>query len=153
MSEVITPIIKVDVGESQQTVKGLKKEITDLKDRILNLTKGSDEYNTAVEELQDNQRRLNEVMALTKKEAVAVEGSYDALVHKMSQLKKEWRATADEAKRAEIGAEIGKINAQLKELDAEIGNYQRNVGNYVSHWEGMPEVTKDFGAAMRERKY
>lgn len=150
MSEVITPIIKVDVGESQQTVKGLKKEITDLKDRILNLTKGSDEYNAAVEELQDNQRKLNEVMALTKKEAVAVEGSYDALVHKMSQLKKEWRATADEAKRAEIGAEIGKINAQLKELDAEIGNYQRNVGNYVSHWEGMPEVTKDFGAAMRE---
>lgn len=150
MSEVITPIIKVDVGESQQTVKGLKKEITDLKDRILNLTKGSDEYNAAVEELQDNQRKLNEVMALTKKEAVAIEGSYDALVHKMSQLKKEWRATADEAKRAEIGAEIGKINAQLKELDAEIGNYQRNVGNYVSHWEGMPEVTKDFGAAMRE---
>lgn len=150
MSEVITPIIKVDVGESQQTVKGLKKEITDLKDRILNLTKGSDEYNAAVEELQDNQRKLNDVMALTKKEAVAVEGSYDALVHKMSQLKKEWRATADEAKRAEIGAEIGKINAQLKELDAEIGNYQRNVGNYVSHWEGMPEVTKDFGAAMRE---
>lgn len=150
MSEVITPIIKVDVGESQQTVKGLKKEITDLKDRILNLTKGSDEYNAAVEELQDNQRKLNEVMALTKKEAVAVEGSYDALVHKMSQLKKEWRATADEAKRAEIGAEIGKINAQLKELDAEIGNYQRNVGNYVSHWEGMPEVTRDFGTAMRE---
>ena len=150
MSEVITPIIKVDVGESQQTVKGLKKEITDLKDRILNLTKGSDEYNAAVEELQDNQRKLNEVMALTKKEAVAVEGSYDALVFKMSQLKKEWRATADEAKRAEIGAEIGKINAQLKELDAEIGNYQRNVGNYVSHWEGMPEVTKDFGTAMRE---
>lgn len=150
MSEVITPIIKVDVGESQQTVKGLKKEITDLKDRILNLTQGSEEYNTAVEELQNNQRRLNEVMALTKKEAVAVEGSYDALVHKMSQLKKEWRATADEAKRAEIGAEIGKINAQLKELDAEIGNYQRNVGNYVSHWEGMPEVTRDFGAAMRE---
>lgn len=150
MSEVITPIIKVDVGESQQTVKGLKKEITELKDRILNLTQGSDEYNTAVEELQNNQRKLNEVMALTKKEAVAVEGSYDALVHKMSQLKKEWRATADEAKRAEIGAEIGKINAQLKELDAEIGNYQRNVGNYVSHWEGMPEVTRDFGAAMRE---
>lgn len=150
MSEVITPIIKVDVGESQQTVKGLKKEITDLKDRILNLTKGSDEYNAAVEELQDNQRKLNEVMALTKKEAVAVEGSYDALVFKMSQLKKEWRATADEAKRAEIGAEIGKINSQLKELDAEIGNYQRNVGNYVSHWEGMPEVTQDFGAAMRE---
>ena len=148
--EEIKPIIRVDVGESEQTVKGLKKEISDLKDRILNLKKGSDDYNTAVEQLQADQRKLNEVMALTKKEAVAVEGSYDALTHQMSLLKKEWRATADEAKRADLGAQIEEINQQLKDMDASVGNFQRNVGNYVSHWEGMPEVTKDFGAAMRE---
>lgn len=148
--EEIKPIIRVDVGESEQTVKGLKKEISELKDRILNLKKGSDDYNTAVEQLQADQRKLNEVMALTKKEAVAVEGSYDALTHQMSLLKKEWRATADEAKRADLGKQIDEINQQLKEMDASVGNFQRNVGNYVSHWEGMPEVTKDFGAAMRE---
>ncbi|MEE1226078.1 MAG: hypothetical protein UHM08_03135 [Bacteroidales bacterium] len=68
----------------------------------------------------------------------------------MAQLKKEWRATADEAKRADLGGQIEEINQQLKEMDASVGNFQRNVGNYVSHWEGMPEVTKDFGAAMRE---
>ena len=89
-------------------------------------------------------------MALTKKEAVALDGSYDALVHQMSQLKKEWRATADEAERNSIGAQIDEINQQLKEMDASVGNFQRNVGNYVSHWEGMPEVAKDFGTAMRE---
>ena len=148
--EEIKPIIRVDVGESEQTVKGLKKEISELKDRILNLKKGSDDYNDAVEQLQADQRKLNEVMALTKKEAVAVEGSYDALTHQMSLLKKEWRATADEAKRADLGAQIEEINQQLKDMDASVGNFQRNVGNYVSHWEGMPEVTKDFGAAMRE---
>lgn len=148
--EEIKPIIRVDVGESEQTVKGLKKEISELKDRILNLKKGSDDYNTAVEQLQADQRKLNEVMALTKKEAVAVEGSYDALTHQMSLLKKEWRATADEAKRADLGKQIDEINQQLKEMDASVGNFQRNVGNYVSHWEGMPEVTKDFGTAMRE---
>lgn len=148
--EEIKPIIRVDVGESEQTVKGLKKEISELKDRILNLKKGSDDYNDAVEQLQADQRKLNEVMALTKKEAVAVEGSYDALTHQMSLLKKEWRATADEAKRADLGKQIDEINQQLKDMDASVGNFQRNVGNYVSHWEGMPEVTKDFGAAMRE---
>jgi hypothetical protein len=152
MSEVITPLIKVDVGDSQQTVKGLKKEIAELKDRLLNLTKGSEEYNIAVEELQNNQRKLNEVMALTKKEAVAVEGSYDALTHQMSLLKKEWRATADEAKRGELGKQIDDINQQLKEMDASVGNFQRNVGNYVSHWEGMPEVTQDFNTAMSQMR-
>ena len=115
--EEIKPIIRVDVGESEQTVKGLKKEISELKDRILNLKKGSDDYNEAVEQLQADQRKLNEVMALTKKEAVAVEGSYDALTHQMSLLKKEWRATADEAKRADLGAQIEEINQQLKDMD------------------------------------
>ena len=150
MAEVFEPVIKIETGNSEQSVKGLKKEISDLKDAILNLDKGSDAYNDAVERLQADQRKLNEVMALTKKEAVALEGSYDALSHQMSQLKKEWKATNDEAKRGELGKQIDEINDKLKEMDASVGNFQRNVGNYVSHWEGMPEVTKDFGTAMRE---
>ena len=147
--EEIKPTIRVDVGESEQTVKGLKKEISELKDRILNLTKGSDDYNNAVKQLQDDQRKLNEVMALTKKDAVAVKGSYDALTHQMALLKKEWRATADDARRAELGKEINKINQQLKDMDATTGNYQRNVGNYVSHWAGAPDV---FAALKQEIK-
>ena len=146
----IKPIITVDTGESQKSVKQLKKEISDLKDRILNLTKGTEEYTEAVEKLQADQRQLDEVMSLTKKTATALDGSYDALTHQMSLLKKEWRATADEARRADLGAQIDEINGKLKEMDASVGNFQRNVGNYVSHWEGMPEVTKDFGAAMAE---
>ena len=152
MSEEIKPIIKVEVGDSEKSVKGLKQEISDLRDKILNLTKGTDEYNEAVEQLQQNQRDLDNVMALTKKNAPALDGSYDALTQKMSLLKKEWRATADEAKRADLGQQIDEINNQLKEMDASVGNFQRNVGNYVSHWEGMPEVTKDFGAAMAEMR-
>lgn len=143
-------LLKVDTGGSEKTVKSLKKDISDLKDAILNLEKGTKEYDDAVEQLQASQRELNEVQALTKKTATALEGSYDALTHQLSLLKKEWKATNDEAKRNELGKEIAEINAQLKELDASTGNFQRNVGNYVSHWEGMPEVTRDFGTAMRE---
>lgn len=150
MANDIKSVITVDTGKSQRTIKDLKKEISDLKDHILNLTKGTKEYDDAVDKLQQSQRELNEVQSLTKQTAVALKGSYDALTHQMSLLKKEWRATADETKRAQIGEEIAKINNELKQLDAEIGNYQRNVGNYVSHWEGMPEVTRDFGEALKE---
>lgn len=118
--------LKVDIT----TVKQLKKEIEDLRDKTLHLTKGSEEYNKTVAELQANQRVLNEAMALTKKESVALEGSYDALVHQMAQLKKEWRSTNDETRRNELGSQIEVINTQLKELDSSIGNNQRNVGNY-----------------------
>lgn len=129
--EVFEPVIEIRTGDSEQTVKGLKKEISDLRDSILNLEKGTEAYEDAVSKLQADQRKLNEVMALTKKEATALEGSYDALVHQMAQLKKEWRATNDEAKRNELGKQIDTINSQLKELDASIGNHQRNVGNYT----------------------
>jgi hypothetical protein len=123
--------ISIDTGNAQSSVKKLKEDISKLRDEILNLTKGTDEYDRAVKALQDNQRRYNEVMSLTKKESVALEGSYDALVHQMSLLKKEWRATNDELKRNELGKQIDEINTSLKEFDASVGNHQRNVGNYT----------------------
>lgn len=123
-------LLKVDTGGSEKTVKTLKKDISDLKDAILNLKKGTKEYDDAVNQLQASQRELNEVQALTKKTATALDGSYDALVHKMGLLKKEWRATNDETKRNELGKQIAEINTQLKELDASTGNFQRNVGDY-----------------------
>lgn len=149
MAEEIKPIISIDVGDSQKTVKKLKDDIKILRDYILNLQKGTDEYNKAVDQLTQNQRELDEVMALTKKTATALDGSYDALTHKMALLKKEWRATNDEVRRNELGQQIAEINTQLKEFDAEVGNFQRNVGNYVSHWEGMEVATRDFGAEMK----
>lgn len=124
-------VLTVDTGNAEKTVKGLKEEIKTLQNTILNLDKGTEEYNDAVRQLQANQRALNEVMGLTRRDAVALEGSYDALTYRMAELKKEWKATNDEARRNELGIEINEINAQLKELDASTGNYQRNVGNYT----------------------
>lgn len=130
--EVIKKLIEIEIrGDGEKSVKGLKKEIADLKDVILNLDKGTEEYDRAVERLVKDQRELNEVQALTKKTATALDGSYDALVHQMSLLKKEWRATNDEARRNELGQEIKEINDQLKEMDYSLGNHQRNVGNYT----------------------
>ena len=149
MAEVFEPVIRIDTGDSELTVKDLKKEISTLRDEILNLEKGTEQYDTAVKRLQDDQRKLDEVMALTKRTATALDGSYDALTQQMSLLKKEWRATNDEARRSELAKKIAEINTELKEMDAEIGNFQRNVGNYVSHWEGMEDAVADFGTQMR----
>lgn len=123
--------LTVGTGTSTKSVKDLKSEIQNLQNTILNLEKGTTEYNDAVARLQANQRQLNEVMSLTRRDAVALEGSYDALTYRMAELKKEWKATNDEARRNELGRQIDEINTQLKELDASTGNYQRNVGNYT----------------------
>ena len=154
MAEEFVSVIKIETGESEMSVAELKKRISSLRDEILNLDKGTDEYAKSVNELQNAQRRLDEVMSLTKKTATALDGSYDSLVHKMSLLKKEWRATNDEAKRNELGKQIEQINTQLKEFDSSIGNHQRNVGNYTESIEtalgGLETSTKSYGEAWSD---
>lgn len=122
--------IRTEVYESEETMQSLKNRIKSLQDEILNLDKDTEKYNKTLEELQKASQKYNETISLTKKNAFALEGSYDALTQKMSLLKKEWRATNDESRRNELGKQIADINNQLKAMDAEIGNYQRNVGNY-----------------------
>ena len=122
--------IRTEVYESEETMQSLKNRIKSLQDEILNLDKDTEKYNKTLEELQKASQKYNETISLTKKNAFALEGSYDALTQKMSLLKKEWRATNDESRRNELGKQIADINSQLKNMDAEIGNYQRNVGNY-----------------------
>lgn len=128
-TDVVT-VLKIETGESENTIKSIKKEISDLKKVLEGAEIGSEAFEKASRDLAAAQQQLKTVMDSTKQTVSAAEGSYDALVATMAQLKKEWRATADEAKRDEIGKQIEAINTELKELDATLGNHQRNIGNY-----------------------
>lgn len=127
----IVNVLTIKTEESQRTIKGLKKEIADLKKILDNAVIGSEEFEQASRDLKVAQNELKAAMTGQRQSVDALEGSYDALVQEMAKLKKEWRATADVAKRNEIGQQIEIINNQLKELDATIGNNQRKVGAYA----------------------
>lgn len=142
MAQDIVTVLKVETGNSEKTIKALKEEIKTLKTTLESAEIGSEAFTQASEQLAAVQAELKTVMDGTKKTVQAADGSYDALVATMAQLKKEWKSTNDEVKRTEIGKEIDEINTQLKELDASIGNSQRNVGNYK----------QDFVDAMTEMK-
>lgn len=127
------------VSITATTVKELKATIDELRGALLQLSKADEQYDEKVQQLQAHQAKLNEVMALTSKATMqekqaisAVAGSYDELVAKAAQLRKEWRAmeigTPQWTKQAE---EINNITTQLKDADAAIGNHQRKVGDYT----------------------
>lgn len=132
---ISTKVLTIDTGGAITNIKDFKERIEELKGALLGLEKGTDEYNSVANELRSSQEKLTEVMDVAKGKAEGIEGSYDNLVAKMRDLKKEWRATADEAERASLGAQILDINNQLKELDASTGNFQRNVGDYANAFE------------------
>ena len=128
-------VLQVDTGAAIKSVKEYKEYLEELKVILLGLQKGTDEYNAVAKLLRGEQEKLNDVMAAAKGKGDAVEGSYNHLSQTMSELKKEWKATADEVKRADLGKQINEINDQLKEMDASVGVYSRNVGNYANSFE------------------
>lgn len=130
-----TAVLEVNTGGAITNIKEFKAYLDELKGTLLGLEKGTDDYKKVASELREGQQKLNEVMDVAKGRGDALEGSYDNLTTTMARLKREWKATNDEAERASLGKQINAINDQLKAFDASIGNYQRNVGNYAGAFE------------------
>jgi predicted nucleic acid-binding Zn-ribbon protein len=135
MADEIKKVISVDLGNTSTSLKDYKKHIDQLRGSLLQLDETSEEYAKISKEIKTEQDKLNEVMKVGKINTDAAEGSYNQLAQTMAELKKQWKATADEAERANLGKQILDINNQLKELDASTGNYQRNVGDYTNAFE------------------
>ena len=131
----IKKVISVDLGNTATSLKDYKKHIDELRGSLLQLDEASEEYKSISKEIKTEQDKLNEVMKAGKYDTDAAAGSYNNLTATMAELKKQWKATADEAERAELGRKILDINNQLKDLDAQTGNFQRNVGDYSNAFE------------------
>lgn len=133
-----------DGQQAGQTLKELKDQVKELRKQLDDCQVGSEKFASKLDELTTAQEKLK------KSTKTLVEGSYDALASKLSDLKNKWRATADEAERADLGQQIADINQQLKDMDASIGNYQRNVGNYASAFDDVT-LKIEGGVAKFER--
>jgi archaellum component FlaC len=147
MAEEVTTILKIET--EVKSVNDLRENIKGLKDRLAQLEIGTKEYKDTLAELSVNQNALKDAMYATDasmedvaKSAQGLTTSYNSLVHKMAELKREFRSTNDEARRLELGKQINEINTQLKDMDALQGNFQRNVGNYKSGLDGLADVLK-----------
>lgn len=148
MEETID-ILKLRVDDAG-TVADLRNNIKLLKDELkkaeetADTTEGWEHYQQTLAILKDNQNALKDAAYATsgsfedvKKAAVGASESYNGLVNKMAELKREFRATTDAARRADLGGEIKAVNDELKKMDAMQGNFQRNVGNYRSILSGL----------------
>ncbi len=120
-----------------------KKQIDELRNSLLGLERDSEEYQKTAQQCRDMQEKLNAVIMDSKKDTYALEGSYKALSQEMARLKKEWKATNDEATRNALGQQINSINTQLKELDASVGTFTRQVGQYEIAGQSMKSALRE----------
>jgi hypothetical protein len=161
MAEEVVTILKVETGESIKSIGDLKDKIKELKKRLnetqIDSAEGWKDYQATLKELKVNQNALKDAMYATSASltevAASAQGaskSYNSLVHQMANLKEEWRATNDEARRNELGVQIAAINQQLKDMDASVGNFQRNVGNYESGVSGLVAKFDQWGGVLKQ---
>ena len=139
-------ILKINGDQAVKTLKDLKDEVKSLRKELDGCALGSDDFASKLDELTKAQTELKNA---TKTSNEALEGSYDALVQEMAKLKKEWRATADAAERANLGERIKEINDSLKTMDESIGNFQRNVGDYRGQLEGRTVNIGNYNEMVR----
>lgn len=142
-NQIVKKSIQIDASDTVRTVKSLKQEIADLRDELLNLEQGTEEYDEVQKQLQEDVSDLNEVMGAHKEKAEALEGSYNDLQNQLKELKAAWKATNDEAERDVLGQKISELNSKLSSMDQSIGDFHRNVGNYQSAWQGLTGVMEN----------
>lgn len=143
-------VVQID-DNAEKSIKTLRDEIKQFKTAMETAEIGSEQFKMATEGLINAQNELKSALNSAKGQTEDVEGSYNALVKTMAELKKQWRATADEVERTEIGKQIDDINTQLKEMDASIGNYQRNVGNYAESFSQAMKAQQEATEMTRAR--
>lgn len=141
-------------------LKELRENISEAKTALEGMKVGSQEYQTQLKEVIKGQNLLRAAMNGTTataeqlRDAVDEEGkSYNSLVNQMANLKREFRATTDEAERADLAGRIKEINEQLKDMDEMQGSFVRNVGDYFNQTsKAMKDVIKDLPSGLNAIK-
>lgn len=150
--------VKVDIitVDAVSNLEELRQKIKEAKDNLATLNLGSKEYQAQLKQVIEGQNLLRAAMNGTTadaehlKDAIDAEGSsYNSLVNQMANLKRAFRATTDEAERADLGGRIKEINDELKRMDAMKGDFQRNVGDYFNQTsKAMKEVIRDLPSGL-----
>lgn len=152
--------VKILTVEAVKSMADLRKAISDTKEALNGMELGSEEYQRTLAELIKEQNLMRGAMNGTtasmddlKEAADGTAQSYNGLVNKMADLKREFRTTTDEVKRANLGLQIREINDELKRMDAMKGDFQRNVGDYFNQTSAaMKSVIKDLPSALDKMK-
>lgn len=148
-TEETVRILRFDTGDAVKSISDLKRYISETKDALSDMEIGTEEYNATLKNLQAAQDAMRDSMNMGVRTVTAAKGSYNDLVHTMRELKQEWRATNDEAKRKELGERIAGINQELKNLDETVGVHSRKVGDYKESVKSALKETLDLLVQMK----
>lgn len=134
MAEIVKTV-KIETGNGERTVKSLKKEISDLRDALLNMDKGGEEWKKTATELTKAQEDLNSVMKAGKEAADADASSIAGMEARYKSLYQTYRLLSAEQRKTKEGIsmqkELANLSKNLNDTKKEAGNFKDNIGRYA----------------------
>lgn len=134
MAEIVKTV-RIETGNGERSVKSLKKEISDLRDALLNMDQGGEEWVKTANELTRAQEELNTVMKAGKQAVDADASSIAGMEARYKSLYTTYRLLSDEQRKSAKGLSMQKELAELSEnlntVKKDAGNFKDNIGHYA----------------------
>ena len=134
MAEIVKTV-RIETGGGERSVKSLKKEIQELRDALLNVDKGGEEWISISKELTKAQEDLNSVMKAGKEAADADATSIAGMEARYKSLYATYRLLSEEQRKTAEGIsmqkELKSLSDNLNNAKKEAGNFKDNIGRYA----------------------
>lgn len=135
MATEIKKVINIETGTGERSVKSLKKEISDLKDALLNVEKGSQEWEEITKKLVQAQADLKAVTDAGKTSIDAATDSIVGMEREYKSLYDTYKLLTEEQRNSDFGknmaASLEQLSAKLNETKQSVGNFKDNIGHYT----------------------
>lgn len=117
------------------SMREAKNYVDSLRASLLNLEKGTDEYNKVADRIRQLQPSIDDAMAIGKKTYDGVSDSLNGMRKNLRDLIHQYDALSKTDREGALGQnlkkQIGQVGDEVKKLENETGRFQRNVGNYA----------------------
>ena len=134
MAEIVKTV-RIETGGGERSVKSLKKEIQELRDALLNVDKGGEEWISISKELTKAQEDLNSVMKAGKEAIDADATSIAGMEARYKSLYATYRLLSEEQRKTAEGIsmqkELAELSKNLNTTKKEAGNFKDNIGHYA----------------------
>lgn len=134
MAEIVKTV-RIETGNGERSVKSLKKEISDLRDALLNMDQGGEEWVKTANELTRAQEELNTVMKAGKQAVDADASSIAGMEARYKSLYTTYRLLSDEQRKSAKGLsmqkELAELSKNLNTVKKDAGNFKDNIGHYA----------------------
>lgn len=134
MAEIVKTV-RIETGNGERSVKSLKKEISDLRDALLNMDKGGEEWVNTAKQLTEAQEELNTVMKAGKQAVDADAESIAGMEARYKSLYATYRLLSQEQRKSAEGIsmqkELSELSKNLNSVKKDAGNFKDNIGHYA----------------------